>query len=246
MMVHFRRNIFFFLLAFSFTYTPILNAQSNSADNLPTYYNHALHFGFTLGVNTSNFIVHPTKNVYQMDSLKSVIPKSGPGFNIGIVCEYAFMKYLAVRFVPDLSFAARSLNYTFDTPKDTSRGYVVMTKQVESTLVEFPVDLKLRSERLHDFAAYFLAGGKYSIDLASQKDVNNTNAQNAVVKLRKYDYGVDVGAGVEFFMPYFKLGFELKYTYGLNDLLIHDKYIYSTSIEKLNSKLFLFSVTFEG
>jgi hypothetical protein len=240
-----RKRYFFFLLIAVLSVSSGL-AQSNSADNLPTYYNKQLHFGFTLGINRSDFIIAPVKNIYQLDSLKSITSNPGGGFNIGIVCEYAFMKYLAVRFVPDLSFAARTLNYTFDTPHDTSRGYVTMTKLVESTFVEFPVDLKLRSERLHNFAAYFLAGAKYSIDLASQKDVNNTSTTEAVVKLRKNDYGVDVGAGVEFFLPYFKLGFELKYTYGFNDLLVRDKYIYSTSIEKLNSKMFLFSVTFEG
>jgi len=99
---------------------------------------------------------------------------------------------------------------------------------------------------MHDFAAYVLAGAKYSIDLASQKDVNNTSTQDAVVKLRKDDYGLDVGTGVEFFMPYFKLGLELKFSYGFKDLIVHDQYIYSTSIEKLNTKMFLFSVTFEG
>jgi hypothetical protein len=243
-MVKFKQKVYFLLLAL----LPVtaLFSQSNSADNQPTYYNHPLHFGFTLGFNTANFIIHPVKDVYQKDSLKSITSHSGPGFNIGIVCEYAFMRYLAVRFVPDLCFGSRTLNYTFDTPKDTSRGYVVLPKLVESTLVEFPVDLKLRSERLHNFAAYFLAGGKYSIDLASQKNVDNKTAQEAVVKLKKYDYGVNVGAGAEFFLPYFKLGLELKYTYGFNDMIVHDNFIYSTSVEKLQTKMFLFSVTFEG
>ncbi|MFI5148606.1 MAG: porin family protein [Bacteroidia bacterium] len=224
----------------------VVHAQSNSNDNLPKYYNEKLHFGFTLGVNKADFIIHPVKNLYTMDSLKQVTSKPSYGFNIGIVSEYAFTEYLCIRFVPDLSFAARTLTYTFDTPKDTSRGLVNMKKLVESTFVEFPLDLKLRSQRMHDFAAYVLAGAKYSIDLASQKNVTNSNAQDAVVKLRKDDYGVNVGTGVEFFMPYFKLGFELKFTYGFKDLIVHDQYIYSTSIEKLNTKMFLFSVTFEG
>ncbi|HXC05336.1 MAG TPA: porin family protein [Bacteroidia bacterium] len=223
-----------------------IQAQSNSNDNLPKYYNEKLHFGFTLGVNKADFIIHPVKGLNTMDSLKYITSQPNYGFNLGIVSEFAFTEYLCIRFVPDLSFAARTLTYTFDTPIDTSRGYVPMKKLVESTFVEFPLDLKLRSQRMHDFAAYVLAGAKYSIDLASQKNVNNTNAQDAVVKLRKDDYGLDVGTGVEFFMPYFKLGFELKFTYGFKDLIVHDQYIYSTSIEKLNTKMFLFSVTFEG
>ena len=91
-----------------------------------------------------------------------------------------------------------------------------------------------------------LAGSKYSIDMASQKSVNNTNIQDAVVKLRTNDWSVDVGAGAEFFLPFFKFGVELKYSYGFKDLIVHDQFIYSTSIEKLNSKMFLISLTFEG
>ncbi len=223
-----------------------LGAQESSNDNLPKYYNTKLHFGFTLGINKSDFIIHPAKGLYLMDSLKAVRSVPDYGFNIGIVCEYAFMKYLCIRFVPDLSFAARTLVYSFVTPHDTTRKWVDQKKLVESTFVEFPLDLKLRSKRLHNFAAYMLAGSKYSIDMASQKDVNNTNAQDAVVKLRKNDWSVDVGAGAEFFLPYFKFGMELKYSYGFKDLIVHDQYIYSTSIEKLNSKMVLLSFTFEG
>ena len=236
----------FIILIFCLLSTGSILAQESSADNLPKYYNHKLHFGFTLGLNKSDFIIHPMKGLYLMDSLKSVRSNPSSGFNIGIVCEYAFMKYLCIRFVPDLSFAARTLVYSFVTPHDTTRKWVDQKKLVESTFVEFPLDLKLRSKRLHNFAAYMLAGSKYSIDMASQKDVNNTNAQDAVVKLRKNDWSVDVGAGAEFFLPYFKFGMELKYSYGFKDLIVHDQYIYSTSIEKLNSKMVLLSFTFEG
>jgi hypothetical protein len=221
-------------------------AQESSNDNLPKYYNHKLHFGFTLGINKADFIIHPVKGLYLQDSLKAVRSTPGWGFNIGIVSEYAFMKYLAIRFVPDLSFAARTLTYSFITPHDTVRKYADQSKLVESTFVEFPLDLKLRSQRLHNFAAYMLAGSKYSIDMASQKSVNNTNIQDAVVKLRTNDWSVDVGAGAEFFLPFFKFGVELKYSYGFKDLIVHDQFIYSTSIEKLNSKMFLISLTFEG
>jgi hypothetical protein len=242
-------NIKRFILFISFLVVfpaGILLAQENSNDNLPKYYNTKLHFGFTLGFNKADFIINPVKNVYQMDSLKTIRSKPDFGFNIGIVAEFAFMQYLAIRFVPDLSFASRTLEYTFDTPKDTGRGLVMQKKLVESTFVDFPLDLKLRSQRLHNFAAYVIGGAKYSIDLASQKNVSNNNQQDAVVKLRKNDLSVDVGVGTEFFLPYFKFGVEIKYSYGFKDLIVHDSYIYSTAIEKLNSKMLLISLTFEG
>lgn len=231
---------------FLILFTGLVRAQDNSNDNLPGYYKHRLHFGFTLGGNSADFIIHPVKNLYGMDSLKSVRSVKSQGFNLGIVSEFAFHQYLTVRFLPDLSFVARSLDYYFDTPKDTSRGIVMLEKVVESTFVDFPVDIKLRSKRLHNFAAYVLGGVRYSIDLASQKDVNNVNQATAVVKLRKDDWGVNVGTGMDFFLPYFKFGVELKYIYGFKDLIVHDNIIYSNAIERLNSKIILISLTFEG
>jgi hypothetical protein len=234
------------ILLFAFLQTGLLCAQESSNDNLAKYYHHKLHFGFTLGVNKADFIIHPIKNLYLLDTLKTVRSKSNYGFNIGIITEYAITEYLCIRFVPDLSFAARSLEYTFVTPHDTSRKTASVNKLVESTFIDFPLDLKLRSKRLHDFAACILVGGKYSIDLASQKNVATNGQQEAIVKLRKNDWGLNVGCGADFFLPYFKFGIEIKYTYGFKDLIVHDDYIYSKAIEKLNTKMLLISFTFEG
>jgi hypothetical protein len=241
-----RTRLYIVATLFVFLFTGILRAQDNSNDNLPSYYKHRLHFGFTIGFNKADFIIHPVKNLVGLDSLKSVRSIPDYGFNLGIVSEFAFHQYLTLRFVPDLSFAARTLEYYFDTPKDSTRGIVGLKKVVESTFVDFPLDIKLRSKRLHNFAAYVLGGGRYSIDLASQKDVNNASQATAVVKLRKDDYGMNVGAGMDFFLPYFKFGLELKYIYGFKDLIVHDNIIYSNAIEKLNSKIVLISLTFEG
>lgn len=53
--------------------------------------------------------------------------------------------------------------------------------------MNFPLNFKVRSKRFGNFAAYMLGGGKYTLDLASQKDVNNGGIPLAlqVVKLAK-------------------------------------------------------------
>ncbi len=95
-----------------------------------------------------------------------------------------------------------------------------------------------------------LGGGKYTLDLASQKDVNNTGLplSQQVVKLAKNDWGVEVGSGVDFYLPYFKFGIELKASMGLRNMLVKDPNptILSSTIDILHSKVFLISFTFEG
>ena len=60
---------------------------------------------------------------------------------------------------------------------------------------------RMRSDRINNFAVYVITGGKFSIDMASQKDVNNEIDDEVVVKLNKYDYSAEVGGGCDMFLP---------------------------------------------
>ena len=215
--------------------------QNTTIVNLPKYEFERLHFGFALGINSANFVTSP-KVLH--DSVLGV--QSGPqyGFNLGIISEYAMHRYLTIRFLPNLSFAERHLDYTVST----TMGRGIFSKIIESTFLDFPLDLKLRSARMNNFAAYVLAGGKYSIDLASQKNVNNFNLSpyQQVVKLNRNDIGYEMGAGVEFYLPYFKFAVEGKLSLGFKNLLINDNTMFSNALQSLYSKMFLLSFTFEG
>ena len=120
-----------------------------------------------------------------------------------------------------------------------------MRKGITSTLVEFPLELKYKSRRLNNVAAYVLGGVKYSIDLASQKKAQQ-NSSDITVKLNRHDISLELGVGFDFYTTYFKFGTELKMGYGLNNLIIRESNIYTNSIDQLRSKVFLLSFTFEG
>lgn len=215
----------------------------NERGNLTNYYNETLHFGFTLGVNRTNFLIVPSQHFERYDTLKWVRSSPKFGFNLGIVSELRLHKYLTLRFVPNLSFAERNLQYYFE-----GHDTVVRTKTIESTFLNFPLDLKLRSKRVNNFSAYVLGGGGYSLDLASKRKVKNdsTDPNEQIVRLKRDDFSYEAGAGVEFYLQYFKFAVELKMTQGVKNLLIKDNTVYSESIDKLNSRVFLVSITFEG
>jgi len=219
--------------------------KTSQVGNLQSYENEWLHFGFALGVNSSNFIIHSNPDFYKYDSLKSITSKPEPGFNLGIIAELKISEYFYLRFVPDLAFAQRDLDYFFiGKAFDANR-----VKKVESTFLNFPLDLKLKSKRVAgNYGGYLLAGMKYTYDLASNEDVDNTNLDinKQVIKLKKSDWAYEVGAGIEVYLPYFKFAMELKTSFGLKNILINDNTIFSNPIEKLNSKIILVSFTFEG
>jgi hypothetical protein len=101
----------------------------------------------------------------------------------------------------------------------------------------------LQSKRIGNFGAYVVGGGNYSIDLASQK---KQKPDDQVVRLKSNDFYYEAGGGVDFYLPYFKLSLEGKVMVGVKNILIQDDKLFTRPVDKLNSHIFLFSITFEG
>ncbi len=240
------KNIFISLITLLFTVILInsINAQA-MPKNLPKYDHKQWHFGFTLGVNTMNFNIHPIDHLEYDSSVVIVQPELSQGFNIGIVANKRLAKYLDLRFVPTLSFGQRNIKYLIKTSPTEEKEYL---KSVESTFLDFPFTIKYKSKRfdgkLNNMRAYVLGGARYSLDLASQKRKKGTSDE-IVIKLNPHDFMLTTGVGFDFYLPYFKLGVEFQMAYGLINVLNNDKTIYTTNIDRLSSKMSWITLTFE-
>lgn len=224
----------------------VADAQARKPLNYRKFDEKNFNFGFTLGLNIADFTTRYKTNTYLgPDSLRTVSLNSRPGFNLGVITSITLVKpVLKLRFiVPTLSFQERTFSYKYLKPDQTIEK---ITKRVESTNLDFPVLLKFRTKRINNFAAYLVGGAQYSLDLATQKDVDNTNSSNPIVKIRQHDWSAQIGGGFDFFMPYFKFGVELKFSQGFKNLLIQDGTRYTKHIDKLYSKVWWISLTFEG
>lgn len=215
-------------------------AQKQKVQNLPNYDYKKYHFGFTLGFNTMNFVVKKVKNFDQLDSVFIIEPVPQSGFNIGIVSNKRLTEYLDLRFVPTLSFGDRSLRYSVRVADSVVAPVV---KKIESTYIDFPFTLKYKSKRVNNFRAYLLGGGRYSLDLASQSAKKSQNED--LLKLYANDISMELGVGFDFYLLYFKFGTEIKMAYGFRDLLKREGNIYTQGIDKLSSKIFWLTFTFE-
>lgn len=214
-------------------------AQRRKVQNLPKYDKQRIHFGFLLGINVTDFTIRRIPTFNSLDSLYVVESVPQTGFNIGIISNLRLGEHFDLRFVPDLAFSQRNLDYTFyENGKPT-----VVTKQIESSFLEFPLDIKFKSKRINNYRGYVLAGVKYSIDMVSQAKVEN--ADKDFVKLKRKDFGYTIGLGFDFYLERFKFAPEIKMYHGLNNLLVDDPKIFSSSLSSLKSKIFLISFTFE-
>lgn len=232
-----------FLIVYLFFLSSIVFAQKPKVENLQKFDAKTTHFGFSLGLNTGSFALHRQPFNGLQDSLASIDVVNQGGFNLGIVSELHLHKYFGIRFLPTLVFAQRNLDYLFIGEDGLPN---LVQRQVESTYLDFPILFKYRSARLNNFAAYVVAGAKYSIDLASNEDVKNEDIPESIVKLKRNTTSAEVGVGTDFFLPYFKFAIELKMSYGLQDILIHDNTELSEPVEKIVPKMFFITFLFEG
>ena len=213
-------------------------------NNLSTFDDKFMHFGFSLGINSSDFTID--YDLSRNDSLKRLEVDPQLGFNLGIVTDLHLGRHFNLRFIPTLSFSQRNIQYEFQSFRGEANQKFL--KPIESTYLDFPVNLKLRSARDHNFVAYLLGGFMYSYDLVSQEDSrnNSSNPDDIVIKLAKNTYNYQVGFGFDFFLQYFKFSPEFKLSMGLGDQLIQDNTLFANPIDRIRSRIFLVSLTFEG
>ena len=169
----------------------------------------------------------------------SLHTKSQKGFNLGIVSNLRLGKYTDLRFIPTLVFGERHLEYGFIDSNTTSDKI----KRIESTLIDFPVYIKYKSERYNNFRTYVLGGLKYSMDIASQDAIDDEGQE--IVKLTKNDLMGEVGFGIDFYLEYFKFSPQIKLSYGFVNLITKDETVYSKSINRLSTNGWMLSFTFE-
>ncbi|MEI6061889.1 MAG: outer membrane beta-barrel protein, partial [Bacteroidota bacterium] len=119
-----------------------------------------------------------------------------------------------------------------------------VTKNIQSTFVEFPLWVRFKGKRIQNMRPYVLAGGKYALDLASnaKKKADNTAAYVFINRKDIYALG---GVGFDFYTAYFKFGTEITMSYGLFDILKRDNTIYTETVSRMSSKIFQISFTFE-
>ena len=199
--------------------------------------------------------------------------KQTPGFTVGIIGSKRLGRYFDLRFIPSLSFSDRQLNYTIATQND--EGVISIIPKIENkpiftTFVEFPLNIKYRSKRYNNIGAYILAGINPKLDLASQKKntieipvydtdgnpVIGPDGQQEIEKIinnlvtKRFDFAGEIGVGFDIYNQWFKMGIEIKMSYGMLDIVkrssdVSNTLIYTAPIDQLKNKMFQFSLIFE-
>lgn len=220
------------------------NAQLRESLNLAYHDEKPYYFGIVLGYNTSHYSITHHPYFLQRDTIMSVESQNAGGINLGILVNWQATPRWDVRFYPlNLIFSQKKFRYTQSVP-NPGESNLEQLQSVESIVMSFPLQVRLKSDRINNWRVYSLAGIKYDFDLASNAGSKNSED---IVKVNKSDFGIEAGVGFQFFFKYFILSPELKFSHGMTNVHARDESLkYSNVIDKMNSRMIMLSLHFEG
>ncbi len=204
----------------------------------------SFHFGINVGINRShyNFTHHPL--FLQRDSVMVVESMNSTGLNLSWLVNKRLSYHFDLRTYPlSLTFTEKAFQYTLKYPDRPAGEDSISTRKIQGITLSFPVQIKFNSDRINNLRVYMMAGAKAEYDFAANKGAKNAEK---LMKLNKFDYGVEAGVGFHFYFPVFVLTPELKVSWGLSNVHARDESLkFSNVIDKINSRTITFSLTVE-
>jgi hypothetical protein len=210
--------------------------------NLYDHDSKSYYFGITLGVNLARFQTELHSHFLENDSVYVAEPVNSGGFTLGLSATGRLSDRFELRVNPQLMFIERNIFYKLKYPDFD--GLTEVTKNVESVIMTFPFQVKFNSDRIDNFRVYMMTGVKADIDMAS-----NARSKRAddLVKIDKYDYGIELGLGFNFFFPSFIFSPEIKISNGLRNIHSRDENLkFSNVFDKIQSRMIIFCIHLEG
>lgn len=196
--------------------------------NNPNYDDRLISYGFLIGIHTTAYQLKYSDEFVSrsLDSVYSISPKWSAGFSLGFIVNMRLSDFLDLRLLPKVAFYEHTLEYQLlDQP--------IVEEMVETTVVEFPLLLKYKSERRGNTRMYFVGGLKPGIEASGKNDVETVGDDNLSVK--DFNLSVDVGFGFDIYYPLFKFSPELRFSRGIHNMLGSESNQFSAGISRLNT-----------
>lgn len=239
--MNFRKIIIILTAIFAAIIPAVARDFNDKLMNRPYADNRRWHLGFSIGMHAEDIrFTHNGLITEEGEEWRIEQPDYQPGFCVNGLFSLRLNEYFSVRLSPGMYFGSRNLRM-----KNISDGSEER-QTIKSTFVVMPLDIKYAAKRYRNWRPYMLTGVMPAIDVAKKR--------SDFIKTKATDCYISVGFGCDFYLPYFKLIPELKFCFGLSDILCHDrpdleddpaKLKFTQSVKRATSKMIVLTFYFE-
>jgi outer membrane protein W len=188
-------------------------AQREPVENLPTFDERKLHYGFYLGINQNDFKLNLRNSTIQN---ADITVEASPGFNVGLITDFRLHKNLSLRFEPGLMTNSKKIYFNhLPTAQDSVRD-------IGSTYLHVPLLLKFSTDRYKNIRPYLLGGISYNYNFSSN-EANQDDNSSGQFRMKSNDFMYEVGLGIDIYLNFFKFSPSIRGVFAINNEIKYDK-----------------------
>ncbi|MEE1415402.1 MAG: porin family protein [Prevotellamassilia sp.] len=190
-------------------------AQQRRVQNKPFIDERRFHYGFFVGAHDQsmrldgNGYVPPLTNLSSAESGQqqwvAQTDQTNFGFSVGVLGEWRINSNLALRILPSLHFGSRHVTF-----RELGTDRTEM-QDMKSCFIGIPIDLKISAPRFNNYRPYVVTGIAPMYDLITSKQ--------SQLRCKPFVLMLEAGMGCDMYLPFFKFIPELKFCFGLNNVL---------------------------
>lgn len=198
--------------------------------NNPNYDERKLTYGFLIGIHSSAYRVDYSDKFVtpEFDTLYAVEPPWSAGFSLGFIVNYKLGDFFDLRLTPKVAFYEHRLRYLYTDSQPTHE------ELIETTMVEFPLLLKYKSERRGNIRMYMVGGIKPGIEASGKKKLENVTSS---LEVKGGNLSVDFGFGFDLYYPLFKFSPEIRFSKGVIDILDNKKNPFGQPLNRVSTNM---------
>lgn len=231
----------FFMLLATFVLCLGMMAQQRVVQNKPFIDERKWHYGFHIGFHDqslkliNNGFIDPKTGAQWM----AENDRQNFGFSVGVLGDWRITRQIALRVSPGLHFGSKHIAFRNQVSGE------LRSQDLKSTFVSLPLDLKVAAPRFNNYRPYVVGGFSAMYDMTSGK--------GEMLRTQPLQTFVQIGLGCDFYLPFFKLNPELKFYFGLGNVLRHDRpdltapeqHVFTQSLSKATPGMVVLTFYFE-
>jgi hypothetical protein len=208
------KKVLFFIICFS-SVISVSSQQRRNVNNLPTFDEPRIHYGFYLGLNQNDFKVS-----YRPSNFPSTVVEIKPttGFNVGLIADLRLHKNINLRFEPGLISNSKTIYFNNSSALLTERDSV---REIGSTYLHLPLVFKFSTDRWNNVRPYVLAGVSYDHNFSSNQDNSDDNFSGEF-RMKTGNFMYEFGIGIDIYLYFFKFSPSIRGVFAMNREIIDD------------------------
>lgn len=217
------------------------SAQERKVQHKPFIDERRFHYGFFIGVHDQGLKLQNNGYISPSTGEQWLVENDTQnfGFSVGVLGEWKLCNYVALRLVPSLHFGSKHLTF-----RNLTNGKEE-TQDMKSAYIGVPVDVKISAPRFNNYRPYVIAG------INSQYDL--TTGKHTKIKTKPFQFMLEAGLGCDLYLPFFKLIPELKFCFGLGNILQKNRtdltdptqLIFTESVDRATANMVVLTFYFE-